>query len=143
MPGSELSENLPFNHECMGTRHIDEDGCQAFSSGGLRCAVDRYRYGASVWLPALECIETSEGQQRMTAIRRSECHHRHLRLLVRCEADDALPQMCSCRHNGNQESIAAECGNRAQVSQWGGLRGSGRHEAAGLGMGSTRVTRKW
>jgi hypothetical protein len=143
MPGSKLSENIPFNHECMRTRHIDQDRCQAFSSGGLRCAVNRYRYGASILLPALECIETSEGQQRMTAIRCPERHHRHLRLLVRSEAGDALPQMSSCRYDRNQQSIATECGNRAQVSQWSGLTSGGGHETAGPSMGSTCVTRKW
>jgi hypothetical protein len=142
MPGGKLCENLSFNHECMRTRNIDEDGCQAFSSGGVRCAVNRDRHRASIWLPAAECIETGEGQQRMAAIVAPECHHRHLRLFVRCEPGHGLSQMSCCRHNRNQQSITAKCCNGAQVSQRSGLSCSGRHETAGLSMGSTCVTRK-
>jgi hypothetical protein len=142
MPGSKLSENLPFNHEWMRTRHIDEDGCQPFSSGGVRCAVNSDGHGASIWPPAAQCIETREGQQRMTAVLGPECHHRHLRLFVRCEPGDSLSQISSCRHNRNQESIATERSNCTQVSQRSGLGSSGRHETAGLSMGSTCVTRK-
>lgn len=82
MAGSKLSENLAFNDERIRPRHIDEYGCQILIPGSLRRAVDSYRYGASIWPPALECIEPGEGQQRFTPVLRLECHHGHLRLLV-------------------------------------------------------------
>jgi len=82
MARSKLSEKLTFNHERMWPCPIDEYGCQILIPGGLRHAVNRYRYRARIWPPALECIEAGEGQQRSTPVMRLKCHDRHLSFLV-------------------------------------------------------------
>ena len=127
MTRSELPENLPFNHERMRIRHIDEERCQAFSPSGVRCTVNRHRYRASIWLPRVERIETGECQQGVTTILRPHCHHRHLRLFIRSETGDGLPLASCCCHDRNQQPLSTECGNRTQVSQRIGLRRRGRH----------------
>jgi hypothetical protein len=140
MACSELPENLPFNHERMWIRHIDEERCQAFSQSCVRGTVNRHRYRASICLPPVQRIQTGERQQCMAAIRRLQCHHRHLRLFIRSETGDGLPQTSCCCHNWNQESLATKCGNSTQVSHRSGLRGSCRHSAAGFGVSNTCVT---
>ena len=143
MARSKLAKNFAFNHECIRARHIDENGCQIFIPGGLRRAVKCHRYGASIWLPALECIQTGEDQQCSTTVLRLEAHHGHLRLLVRREPCDRLLQASSSCHDRDQQSIATECGNRPQVGLWRGLRGRGGHQTADLSTRCASVTRKW
>ena len=140
---SKLSEDLTFNHQGMRTRQIDEYGSEIFIPGGLRCAVNCHGHGASIWLPALECIETGEGQQCPTAVLRLERHHGHLRLLVRCEPGDRVLQASSNRNDRNKQAIATECGNRPQVGLWCGLRGRGGHQTTDLSTRRPSVTREW
>jgi hypothetical protein len=75
MARSKLAKNFAFNHERIRTSHIDENGCQILIPGGLRRAVNCHGYGASIWLPALECIETGESQQCPTTVPRLERYH--------------------------------------------------------------------
>jgi hypothetical protein len=68
MAGSKLCEDLAFNYERIRPGHIDEYGGQTFIPGGLSGPIDCYRHGASIWLPALKCIQAGEGEQRSTPV---------------------------------------------------------------------------
>jgi hypothetical protein len=143
MAGSKLSENLAVDHEGMRPRHIDEYGCQILIPRSLRRAVNCYRHGPSIWLPALEGVEAGEGQQRSTPVLRLECHHRHLRLLVRCESGDRLPQTSGGGHDWDEQSVTTDRGNGSQVREWGGFGGRGCNQTPGLSRRCTCVTEEW
>jgi hypothetical protein len=61
MASGKLMENIAFNDERMRPGYVDDYSGQIFTPCGLRCAVESHRYGASLWLPIPECIETGEG----------------------------------------------------------------------------------
>ena len=140
---SKLSEDLTFNHQRMRTRQIDEYGSEIFIPGGLRCVVNCHGHGASIWLPALECIETGEGQQCSTAVLRLERDYGHLRLLIRSEPSNGFAQTSSGRHHRYQQSIATERGNCPEVGLWSGFSGRSGHQTACAGTRGPGVTRKW
>jgi hypothetical protein len=74
---------------------------------------------------------------------RLEGHHGHLRLLVRCESGDRLPQTSGRGYDWNEQSVTTDPGNGSQVREWGGFCGRGCNQTPSLSRRCTCVTGEW